>query len=220
MRQHESPCTADSFDAIQPMNHSFNRRTATKIKNGSVQSKSRRLPTTRRGYVLDRRPPGEGFRHVVTKREVQAFIELIPEWASLSQGLERVVLAPGGRANGQYAFYHREETSAIFLHAWEEELWVKWDYGYVQEHEPVLTRLKVPCEAGADVVICRFTEAQARAFMLLHVFMHELGHHHHRLKRPKHRSTALDENYAERFANARLDSLLPAYERVFGQVTR
>jgi hypothetical protein len=42
--------------------------------------------------------------------------------------------------------------------------------------------------------MCRFTEAQARAFMLLHVFLHELGHHRMckyldiQAERPKHAS--------------------------------
>jgi hypothetical protein len=62
------------------MHATFNRRTATKVKDGRVQRKNRHRPTGHEGYVLDRESPGRGFRHVVTKRDVQAFIDIIPEW--------------------------------------------------------------------------------------------------------------------------------------------
>jgi hypothetical protein len=37
--------------------------------------------------VLERESPGRGFRHIVTKREVQEFIDIIPEWDRLSERL-------------------------------------------------------------------------------------------------------------------------------------
>ena len=60
-----------------------------------------------------------------------------------------------------------------------------------------------------------FTEAQARAFMLLHIFMHELGHHYDRIHQ-KHLGSSKGEDYAERFATSRFEQLFPAYVRVFG----
>jgi len=74
------------------MRISYNRRTATKVKAGRVQRKNRHIPTGRLGYVLDRESPGRGFRHVLTKRDVQAFIDIVPEWDRFSERLERIVL--------------------------------------------------------------------------------------------------------------------------------
>lgn len=204
------------------MHGSYNRRTATKVKDGKVQRKNNHLPTGRLGYVIDRESPGHGFRHVLSKRDLQLFIDIIPDWNFLAQGLERIVLARKDVAencDGYYIFYHREETSAIFLHAWEEELWAEINAGYFHSHQFIFDRIGVSYDQLDEAVMCRFTQPQARAFMLLHVFMHELGHHHDRLHQ-KHRDGNRGEDYAERFANARFDELLPAYVRVFGDPAR
>lgn len=198
------------------MRTSFNRRTATKVVDGKTRRKNRSVPTTHRGYVIDREPPGRGCRHVVTKRDVQSFVELIPDWAALSQRIERIVLAARDEdADGTHEFFHREETAAIRLYAWEKDLWVEWTLPHVEAHRELLERLGVPCEIAQDHVTCRFTEAQARAFSLLHVFMHELGHHWDRMHQ-KHRHSTCGEDFAEAFANRHLDQLLPRYIRVFG----
>ena len=75
------------------MRTTFNRRSATKVKDGRVQRKNRHRPTGHDGYVLDRDSPGRGFRHVVSKRDVQAFIDIVPDWDRFSERLERIVLA-------------------------------------------------------------------------------------------------------------------------------
>lgn len=197
------------------MHTSLNRRTATKVKDGRVQRKNRHLPTVLQGYVLDRESPGRGFRHVVSKRDLQAFIDIIPDWHNLSQRLERIVLAGFGSADGEYAFYHREETGAILLKAWREDLWVELTTQYFDAHKEVFSRLGLSHDRAKRTAVCRFTEAQARAFMLLHVFMHELGHHHDHVHQ-KHRNSFKGEDYAERFATTRFEELYPAYVRVFG----
>jgi hypothetical protein len=90
-------------------------------KDGRVQRKNRHRPTGHEGYVLDRESPGRGFQHVVAKRDVQAFIDIVPAWDRFSERLERIVLAaPSDNWDGAYEFFHREETGAIYLHAWRE----------------------------------------------------------------------------------------------------
>jgi ribosomal protein L19 len=202
------------------MHTSFNRRTATKVKDGRVQRKNRHRPTGHEGYVLDRESPGRGFRHVVTKRDVQAFIDVVPEWDRYSERLERIVLASRREGyDGEYAFYHREETGAIFLHAWREDLWTELAAPYFGAHQAVLERLGVSYDRLKERVICRFTEVQARAFMLLHVFMHELGHHYDYIHQ-KHIGSTKGEDYAERFAANRFEQLFPPYVRIFGDPSR
>jgi hypothetical protein len=198
------------------MHGQFNRRAATKVKDGRVQRKNRHRPTGHEGYVLDRESPGRGFRHVVTKRDVQAFIDIIPEWDHFSERLESIVLAAyNGGDDGAYEFFHREETGAIYLHAWPEDLWTNLPALYFDQHEYIFDKLGVSYDRQKDFVTCRFTAAQARAFMLLHIFMHELGHHYDRIHQ-KHLGSSKGEDYAERFATSRFEQLFPAYVRVFG----
>jgi hypothetical protein len=201
------------------MHATFNRRTATKVKDGRVQRKNRQRPTGHEGYVLDRESPGRGFRHVVTKRDVQAFIDIVPGWHRYAERLERIVLASQNEDDGHYVFYHREETGAIYLHAWPEDLWGEIAIPYFDAHQEIFARLGVSYDRLKDVVMCRFTEAQARAFMLLHVFMHELGHHHDR-SHQKHLGSTKGEDYAERFATSRFEQLFPRYVAVFGDPGR
>jgi hypothetical protein len=202
------------------MHASFNRRTATKVKGGRVQAKNRHRPTVHEGYVLDRESPGRGFRHVVSKRDVQAFIDIIPDWPRYSERLERIVLAAyDDGCDGAHKFYHREETGAIFLHAWREDLWTDLSKPYFHSHQQIFDEFGVSYDRQKEVVACRFTEDQARAFALLHVFMHELGHHYDIIHQ-KHLGACKGEEYAERFATSRFQQLYPAYVRVFGHPAR
>ena len=201
------------------MHTSFNRRTATKVKDGRVQRKNRHRPTGHQGYVLDRESPGRGFRHVVSKRDVQAFIDTVPDWRRFSERLERIVLAGHSDDDGHYMFYHREETGAIFLHAWPEDLWREIATPYFDTHQQIFERLGVSYDRLEDGVMCRFTEVQARAFTLLHVFIHELGHHYDRTHQ-KHFGSTKGEDYAERFATNQFEQLFPLYVRVFGHPNR
>jgi hypothetical protein len=202
------------------MHSRFNRRTATKVKDGCVQRKNRHRPTGHDGFVLDRESPGREFRHVVSKRDVQAFIDIVPDWHRLSERLERIVLSSrGDGADGVHVFYHREETGAIFLHAWRDDLWSDLNTGYFNSHQQIFETLGVSYNRKEDCVTCRFTEAQARAFMLLHVFMHELGHHYDRIHQ-KHLNSTKGEAYAERFATSRFEQLFPEYVRLFGHPGR
>jgi hypothetical protein len=198
------------------MRTSFHRRTATKVADGQVRRKNRHTPTTHRGYVIDRESPGKGYHHVLSKRDLQDFLDLLPDWPALSHRLERIVLAAGSVDDqGCHVFYHREETGAIFLHAWDEDLWKLFTREYFEVHREIFQRVGVTCESGKDGVHCRFSEDQAKAFLLLHVFLHELGHHWDRTHQ-KHRDAKRGEDYAEKFANRRLDELFPAYVRIFG----
>ena len=172
--------------------------------------------------MIDRESPGTGFRHVVTKRDLQSFLDVIPDWGELSHRLERIVLAAGDiGSDGAHQFYHREGTGVIHLNAWNADLWVWLLHGYFKAHEELLQRLGVSCEddRNGNAVFCRFTEPQARAFLLLHVFMHELGHHWDRMHQ-KHRGSQRGEGYAERFANERLKELWPGYVGMFGDPRR
>ena len=86
---------------------------------------------------------------------------------------------------------------------------------YFEAHQNLYQKLGLSFDYLKDTVVCRFTEEQARAFMLLHILMHELGHHFDHITQ-KHIDASRGEVYAERFATSRFDQLFPAYIRIFG----
>ncbi len=57
----------------------LNRKTNPKVKGGKVQKKNNQRLTPWKGFVVDRESPRKGFRHLVTKRELFDFIELLPD---------------------------------------------------------------------------------------------------------------------------------------------
>ena len=140
----------------------------------------------------------------------------MPEWHRFSERLERIVLASHSEdLDGYYMFYDREETGAVFLHAWPDDLWREIAKPYFNTHQDLFEKLGVSYDRKEDRVTCRFTKEQARAFMLLHVFMHELGHHYDRSQQ-KHFGSSKGEDHAETFATSRFEQLFLSYVRVFG----
>lgn len=199
------------------MRASFNRRTATKVRNGQVQRKNRHRPTSHERCVIDRESPVRGHRHVITKRQLQDFIAIIPDWEIYSERLRRIVLGSGTQiSDGEAHFFYREESGVIYLNAREEPFWTEILPGYFEAHRHIFDRLRVSYERVEEGWMCRFTESQVRAFLLLHVFMHELGHHYDHIGQ-KHHGSSKGEDYAEQFANSRFEQLYPEYVRVFGQ---
>ena len=185
-----------------------------------MQRKNRNRPTAHERLVLHREAPGHGFRHVVSKRDVVEFVELIPDWPRLSERLKAVRLIPSlSRCDAYHQFFDREETGVIALCAWPEDLWVWLNREYFEGHASLFRKLGVCFETDGKDVHCRFTEDQARAYTLLHVFMHEPGHHYDRITQ-KHWGVKRGEAYAENFANSRFAQLFPAYVGAFGDPSR
>jgi hypothetical protein len=69
------------------------------------------------------------------------------------------------------------------------------------EHEDLFNRLEVPCDVMEDgYYLCKFTEPAVRAYQLLHILLHELGHHHDRMTTRTRAKTCRGEGYAEDYA--------------------
>src|SRR5262249_49519134 len=88
---------------------------------------------------------------------------------------------------------------------WERELYSRQYAHYFEAHRDIYERLGVPWEKISDSedepqYVCRFTEASARAYQLLHIFLHELGHHHDYMTTRSKRDAARGEPYAEAYA--------------------
>lgn len=195
-----------------------NRKTTPKVRDGKVQRKNRTdLSRHYRNYVqdkpvIDRLRPGPGYRHVLFKRDVSRFIGLLPDWTELSRDLDAIVLVPG---EDSCLGWHTPGIVAVC--AWERGLVCEWSGSFVDEHASVLDRLGVtyrPCPDDAYHI--QWTEASVRGFQLMHVLLHELGHHHDRITTRSMRRASRGEPYAESYALAYADRIWDEYFRVFG----
>ena len=195
------------------------RKSAPEVTGGKVQKKNNWALTPnyyshrQRELVIDRKRPGKSYRHVLTRRDIQDFIDILPDWEELSRGLDAIVLAPG---EDNVAGYH--VPGVVHVCAWDEEMWMdyKRDTDFFRNHEPIFVRLGVPIEYSDDgYALCKFDESTARAYQLLHILLHELGHHHDRITSKKKRNTGRGEPYAEAYALAYEARIWDDYRRRF-----
>lgn len=194
------------------------RKTTPRVVHGQVKSKNRRFITTRlfdfgrTSPEIFRERPGQGYRHVVQQRDIPKFVALLPEWRELSAGLCSILLAENrGGCDGWH------EPGLIALCAWEGWSPVTRERSYVDEHRTIFDRLCIACEPIPDSerMLCHFSENQARAFLLLHVFLHELGHHHDRMTTRSREEAVRGEAYAEAWALEHEARIWDRYTRVF-----
>lgn len=156
--------------------------------------------------------PAPGFRHVLRKRDVVAFLELLEDWEDLGDGLEGIRLA-GGEPDC-FGWY---EPGLVVVGAWPRSRTILLDEAWVEESLPVLERLEVPIEAlGGGRRRLHFDDTAARGFLLLDVLLHELGHHHDRMHTQSQYECSRGEPYAMDYAERRTDELWERYLAVFG----
>ena len=180
---------------------SWARKTTPAVAGGRVLKKNRtgespsldNTEPTRPEFV--RQSPGKGYKHLLLKRDMERFVGLLPNWEELSRGLRYILLDAGGQS-----CYGWHRHGIVALCAWDRELWQEYDPDFFAEHREVFERIGVPHERQADGYRCLFTESTARAFQLLHILLHELGHHHDRMTTRSRRDAARGEPYAERYA--------------------
>src|SRR5262249_14630411 len=63
--------------------------------------------------------------------------------------------------------------------------------------------------------LAEFNPATVQAFLLIHVLVHELGHHDDCMTSPQQRSTTRGESYAEEYALRHESAIWSRYCRVF-----
>src|SRR4051812_21131143 len=159
-------------------------------------------------------PPPEGSRHLITIAELRRFIALLPDWDEVAIGLDAIVLDSATDCAGWCG------PGVVAICAWDHDLWDWWPAAMVQEHRYILDLLeveRVPIEESIEHrefieefvdlgvrakgrrfgdVELRWTEPQARAYQLLHILPHELGHHHDRITTRARRNVGRGEPYA------------------------
>jgi hypothetical protein len=197
---------------------SANRRTATKVRDGRVQKKHNWEADGRDIFArsqdevrLERRDPGPEGRHVVTIAQLRAFIALLPNWDEVADGLDAIVLDEEQDCMGWHS------TGVVAVCAWERGLW--WEEGdpsFEEDHRDLMDLLDVKRVRRENLLQVQWTEPQARAFQLLHILPHELGHHNDRVTTRRQRHAARGEPYAESYAHRVLDEVWPSYAKRFG----
>ena len=195
----------------------FNRKTAPKVRDGTVQRKSRwALPanyynTPQKELVFDRERPGRGFKHLLRLDDVRRFVHVLPMWDEVSEGLNAIVLACG-EVDAMGWHY----PGVVGLCAWERGLALEdTDDAWYQEHRALLEKLRVPCTQVGTSWDIAFDALTARAFQLIHVLVHELGHHHDRMTTRYQHDCGRGEQYAEDYAVQHEDTILAAYVTQF-----
>ncbi len=195
----------------------MNRKSAPQVSKGRVQKKNNPewtasyYDTPPPSLTIDRQRPGAGYRHVLKQRDIEAFLALLPDWAELSKGLNAIVLAPG-----EYSLNGWHTPGVVGICAWEADLWVDYGAGHYEDHQAVFDNLGVSSHVIEKGVMCEFTEAQARAYQLLHILLHELGHHHDRMTTRSRIRASRGEPYAEAYALTYEAQIWERYQETFG----
>jgi len=211
------------------MKYRSGRKVTPKVRDGRAQKKNRAERSvdaddkllSKAGITLETRSPGPGRRHVVTELDVQRFLRCIPDWEVHSAGLRAIVLADCDDCLGRY-----DHRGIIYLASWDKDLFWECERAFFKEHEPTLVRLGVPSDACPEGNIpLYFDESSARAFQLVHIFLHELGHHRDRTspltsgaERMSRQRLALrrGEDFAESWALHMEELVWPRYKEFFG----
>jgi hypothetical protein len=176
------------------------RKSTPKVKDGRVQKKNRHdltpnyWNTRQEELQLDIQKPGKGYKHFLKKRDIIRFLNLLPNWEELNIELDAVILAEGGGADGWYS------NGVIAICAWEKDKTTSISKEYFNHHKNIFDRLNVEYEIKSTGVICHFNENQIIAYQLLHILLHEFGHHHDRISTKDKMDVPRGEDYAEDYA--------------------
>ena len=102
--------------------------------------------------------------------------------------------------------------------AWERQHVLDWDTDFVNDHVEILKRLGVACDPDEEDpkrTRCHFNEASIKGFQLMHILLHELGHHHDRMTTKSQDQSSRGESFAETYALKYADRLWDAYFEEF-----
>jgi hypothetical protein len=193
------------------------RKQSPKVRDGRVQKKNNWNRTIYYsqvkglGFVIDRDRPGKGYRHLLLKDHIERFCGLLPDWDELSEGLDAVILVPG--VPGKYGW---NQDGLIGINAWPRELHEVVGPKWAAHEAHILERLGVPVVKRGPKVLLAWTEETARAYQLVDVFLHELGHHHDQMTTGGQRRTSRGESYADSYAKRHCDQIWTSYIDEFG----
>ena len=190
-----------------------------RVRGGRVAKKNNWTPDAKDYYALpqseiqiERTDPGRGYRHVVTVAQLRRFLGILPDWDELAIGLEAISIY---RGNPDYVGL--SNPGVVVITAWVREMWWRVEPSWIKEEAELFDRLEVeivPHPRAPDLEV-RWTEPQARAYMLTDVLIHELGHHHDRMTSRGARASR-GEPYAVQYSRRVREEIWPVYLEEIG----
>ncbi len=180
----------------------LNRKTSPKVVGGlTLRKNNHKLTsnywnTVQEEVVIDSEKPGRGYKHFLKKRDILKFIETLPNWNEISVDLDAIVLIAGEW--GLDGYYNND--GVICICAWEKEMDRTFSQGYFNDHKELFERLGVKSKKIKGEYFCEFNEDQIKAFQLLHILLHEIGHHVDRINTRSKRTCSRGEKFAEDYA--------------------
>ena len=85
---------------------------------------------------------------------------------------------------------------------------------YYKDHQALFERLGVKATEKGNNFYCVFNEDQIKGYQLLHILLHELGHHVDRIKTKSKITAARGEQFAEDYAFKHEKIIWQAYQPV------
>ncbi|WP_235299718.1 hypothetical protein [Portibacter marinus] len=202
------------------MRKKINRKTTPKVAGGKPLRKNNHEETPNYWNTIqdevqiDSEKLGKGYKHFLKRRDLLKFIEIIPNWEVYSRGLDAIVLE-SGKSGRDGVYYH---SGVICISAWPKEMDIELNKRYFEDHKDLFKRLGIKYLEKDDFYFCEFTPDQIKAYQLLHILLHELGHHYDRMKTKTKHSTARGEKFAENFAFENEERMWNKYEETFNIV--
>ena len=197
-----------------------NRKSTPRVIGGVVLRKNnhKKTPnywnTKQQDVIIDIEKPGKGYKHFLKKKDVLKFIEIIPNWAEISKDLDAIVLASSDiDCDGYY-----NNDGVVCISAWEKEMDIWLDEQYYKNHQSLFERLGVKITQEGKHFFCEFNEDQIKAYQLLHILLHELGHHVDRIKTKSKITAARGEKFAEDYAFEHEKIIWKTYQEQFNIV--
>ena len=87
---------------------------------------------------------------------------------------------------------------------------------HYRAHQDIFERLGIIGEETCDeYVLCKFDESAVRGYQLLHILLHELGHHHDLMTTRSQKRASRGEKYAEDYARMYEASIWQQYQKAF-----
>lgn len=191
------------------------RKSAPGVKGGKVQKKNRQTLSPDiyehefDELVVIRERPLKGYFHAVTPSDVRRWVRRIPEWAAVTDQVKAVVLTEGG----DWAFGRYNNAGIIKIDAWPkrpEPLAERKDWLV----ERIWEASGSPWRSYDQPVA--LSRSEAKAFLLLGTFLHELGHHLDRITTRSGLDAANGEPFAIDYELRRQRELWDAYLEEFG----
>jgi hypothetical protein len=202
------------------MKRRINRKTTPKVIGGKPLKKNNHKltpnywNTVQKDIQIDQQKPGKGYKHFLKKRDIIRFLALIPNWEELSEDLHAIVLEQGGaNYDGIY-----NNDGVICISAWEKEQDIFVNKEYFKEHQALFERLGIQSKEEENGFFCEFTIEQIKAYQLLHILLHELGHHYDRIKTKSKFKSSRGEQYAEDFAYINEKEMWEKYQEEFNVI--